>query len=303
MLIGAIDIGGTSIKSALINENGELTEQKNVRTDAARGGEHVMDKVLSVSDGWPAHLKLDGIAISSAGQVDPGRGEIVFATESIPGYTGMNVSERIMEHVKLPVTIENDVNCTALGERWLGAAKGIDDFLTITLGTGIGGALFLNGSLYRGTNFSGGEVGHMVLYPGGKPCTCSQVGCYEQYASSAALASIVNHEFGEMDLPLFFDLVRSRNKKAEVLFLKWIDDLTTGLGSLIHILNPSAVVIGGGITAQGNLLQDAVQLSLKSKLMPNQNNLSVMLAEKGNDANLLGAVAHFLNTFPSNKHK
>lgn len=296
MYIGAIDIGGTSIKTAISDEYGQLTNAKAYPTEAEKGGAHLMNKILMICEEMHAAESLSGFAISSAGQVDAETGTIIYANDTIPGYSGMNVCEQITEKFRIPATMDNDVNCTALGEQWLGAAKNVSDFLTVTLGTGIGGALFINGFLYRGFNFSGGEIGHMTLYPGGKPCTCNLTGCYERYASSAALAVAVHQKFGELELPAFFEMIRSGSVEANIVFEKWVDDLTTGLASLVTILNPSMVVIGGGISAQGSLLLEAIQTSLASKLMPNHKScLTVILAEKGNDANLLGAVRHFLN--------
>ncbi|MGN7409008.1 ROK family protein [Sporosarcina sp. SAFN-010] len=299
MYIGAIDIGGTSIKTAISDEYGKLTNPKAYPTEAKKGGSHLMEKILMICEEMQALQNLSGIAISSAGQVDTENGTIIYATDTIPGYSGMNVCERVTAKFNVPATMDNDVNCTALGEQWVGAARNVSDFLTVTLGTGIGGALFINGSLYRGATFSGGEIGHMILHPGGNPCTCTQAGCYERYASSAALAVAVQQQFGELELPAFFEMIRLGNAEANVVFEKWIDDLTTGLASLVLILNPSVVVIGGGISAQGELLREAIQTSLETKLMPNhKKELSVVLAERGNDANLLGAVRHFLNNNP-----
>lgn len=303
MYIGAIDIGGTSIKTAILDEYGTLTNAKSYPTEASKGGSHLMNTILMICKEMQASEVLSGIAISSAGQVDTEQGFIIYATDTIPGYSGMNVCEQVTAEFGIPATMDNDVNCTALGEQWLGAARNINDFLTVTLGTGIGGALFINGSLYRGATFSGGEIGHMTLHPGGKPCTCLQAGCYERYASSTALSLLVNEKFGEMELPAFFELIREGNDSASIIFEKWVDELTTGLASLILILNPSAVVIGGGISAQGALLQEAIQTSLETKLMPNhKKGLSILLAEKANDANLLGAVRHFLNHNPLHNH-
>ncbi|MGG0642610.1 ROK family protein [Sporosarcina gallistercoris] len=269
MYIGAIDIGGTSIKTAISNEYGELKNPKAYPTEADKGGSHLMGKILMICEEMQVQENLDGIAISSAGQVDADTGTIIYATDTIPGYSGMNVCEQVSTKFNVPATMDNDVNCTALGEQWVGAARNVNDFLTVTLGTGIGGALFINGSLYRGTTFSGGEIGHMILHPGGKPCTCMQAGCYERYASSAALSATVQQQLGDMELPVFFERIRSGNAEAIVLFERWIDDLTTGLASLVLILNPSVVVIGGGISAQGELLKEAIQTSLETKLMPN----------------------------------
>ncbi len=299
MNIGAIDIGGTTIKTAIATEHGELRTLLSYPTEAMSGGDHVVSTVLSICKDMQLKEDIQGIAISTAGQVDAEQGTILFATDNIPGYTGMEVKKIVSSALQLPVAVENDVNCTALGEQWQGAARGIDDFLTLALGTGIGGALFLNGELYRGATSSGGELGHMILYPKGKLCTCGQNGCYEQYASSAALVRKAEQQFGTLSLPDFFVKVRQGDAAAADVFEEWIDDLTTGLGSLIQVLNPAAVVIGGGISAQGRFLKEAIRPALDSKLMPNhKEGLQILLAEKGNDANLLGAVRHFLNRYP-----
>lgn len=299
MYIGAIDIGGTSIKTAISDEYGTLTNSKAYPTEAEKGGSHLMEKILMICEEMQSLQNLDGVAISTAGQVDTDNGSIIYATDTIRGYTGMNVCEQVSSKFNIPATMDNDVNCTAIGEQWVGAARNVKDFLTVTLGTGIGGALFIDGSLYRGAAFSAGEIGHMTLHPGGRTCTCMQEGCYERYASSAALAGAVREQFGEVELPDFFEMIRSGNDEASAVFEKWVEDLTTGLASLILVLNPSTVVIGGGISAQGALLLEAIRASLDSKLMPNhKKGLSVVLAERGNDANLLGAVRHFLNNNP-----
>lgn len=299
MYIGAIDIGGTSIKTAISDEFGNLHKKTAFPTEASKGGPHLMDKILTICEDMQTFEQLEGFAISTAGQVDTERGSILYATDTIPGYTGIQVCDLITSRTQLPAAIDNDVNCTALGEQWLGAARGVNDFLTVTLGTGIGGALFLNGSLYRGAAFSGGEIGHMTLYPEGVPCTCLQAGCYERYASSAALHRLVQQQFEHLELPAFFELVQDGDMKAKEIFATWINDLTTGLASLVLILNPKAVIIGGGISAQGDFLRDAIQASLEPKLMPNhKKGLTIAMAERGNDANLLGAVKHFFNHYP-----
>ena len=295
MYIGAIDIGGTMIKTAISDEYGNLSYEKAIPTEAAKGGPLLMEKILRICEDMMQVEKIHGFSISTAGQVDTESGSIIYATDTIPGYTGIRVCEQITDRTGLPASIDNDVNCTAIGEQWVGAAQGFTTFLTVTLGTGIGGALFLNGSLYRGAAFSGGEIGHMILYPGGELCTCLQEGCYERYASSAALDRLVQQQFDMLELPAFFELVRTQNVKANAIYDKWMNDLTTGLASLVLILNPEAVIIGGGISAQGEFLRSAIQASLEPKLMPNhRKNLKIAMAEKGNRANLLGAVKHFL---------
>ncbi|MCM3090947.1 MULTISPECIES: ROK family protein [unclassified Cytobacillus] len=297
MQLGVIDIGGTSIKYGIASDAGELFSLDSIPAEAYKGGPLIVEKVKMICDMLLKQARVEGIAISSAGQIDNQNGTVVHATDNIPGYTGTGLAEVISKHTGLPVTVENDVNCTALGEYWQGAAKDMDDFLCVTIGTGIGGALFLNGKLYTGANFSAGEIGHINLYPNGKPCTCGNNGCYERYASSSALSELVEERMG-VNLPLekFFELAREGSKEANNLFVQWADDVATGIQSLVHIFNPELVLIGGGISAQGDFLLEEIQSSLAKKVMQNHwKSLRMRIAAHENKANLLGAAKHFLD--------
>ncbi|TFJ92482.1 ROK family protein [Lentibacillus salicampi] len=297
MLIAAFDIGGTSIKYGVVNEAGNVLMDNSFPSEAHFGGETIMQNVIAKSRELQNEWNLDGIAISSAGQIDNQAGVVVHATDNIPGYTGVRIKKTVQEATGLHVTVENDVNCTALGEYWKGAAKGADDFLCVTIGTGIGGAIFTNGQLLTGSRFSAGEIGHINLYPGGKACTCGDSGCLEQYASSSALQEMIFATLGyKMELKGFFDRLRAGDQELITLYDRWIDNLTTGLKSIVHILNPELIVIGGGISAQGDFLLTPIKESLSTKIMPNHAaSLDIRIAQHGNKANLLGAAKHFIN--------
>jgi glucokinase len=295
MLLGVFDIGGTSIKYGIVNAEGKILYDAATPTEAHLGGEAVIQKVVSISKELKQEWSIDGISISTAGQIDNVNGIVVHATDNIPNYTGLNIVEIVQTQTQLPVKVENDVNCTAIGEYWKGSAKHVEDFLCVTIGTGIGGALFLNGKLYTGQGFSAGEVGHITLYPNGRHCTCGSSGCYERYASSRALEDLLSNEFGEtLHLIDFFRLVKSGDVKALACFEKWLDDLTTGLKTMIHFLNPKLIVIGGGISVQGDFLLNSIKDSVYPKIMPNHaKNLEIKMAVNGNKANLLGAAKNF----------
>ena len=296
MQLGVIDIGGTFIKYAVTDEEGTFLFHDSVPTDADSGANSLVAKILGLCDRIMNEFEVGGIAISSAGQIDSRQGVVVFATDNLPGYTGTRLAELVSDHTGLPVTVENDVNCTALGESWKGAARGIDNFLCVTIGTGIGGALFLNGQLYTGAGFSAGEIGHLVLHPHGRECTCGSRGCYEQYASSLALHQLAVEAFGdEMTVKALFERVKSGDRKAIGIFELWVDNLTTGLQSLVHLFNPELIVVGGGISAQGEFLRQAIDRSLEQKIMPNHRKwLQIKMAEHDNKSNLLGAAKSFL---------
>ncbi|CQR47366.1 Beta-glucoside kinase [Paraliobacillus sp. PM-2] len=296
MLIAVFDIGGTSIKYGVSDDNGNFLFQDSYPTKASQGGKAIIDKLIATNLELKDNWEIEGITISSAGQIDNKNGVVVYATDNIPGYTGMEISKNIGSATGLPVKVENDVNCTALGEYWKGAAKNVENFICVTIGTGIGGAIFINGQLFTGSRFSAGEIGHINLYPNGKACTCGNRGCFERYASSLALEEMVNDAFHEKkDLKLFFDNVRNGDEVAKQVLEKWVDQLTTGLQSLVHMFNPEMIVIGGGISAQGDFLLSYIRDSLFKKIMPNhQRNLSIKMAEYENKANLLGAIKHFI---------
>lgn len=295
MLLGVFDIGGTSIKYGVINSDGHILFDIAIPTQAYLGGKAVIQTIVSIAKELKENWHIQGISISSAGQIDSVSGVVTYASDNIPYYSGLRVKELIEAQTDLPVKVENDVNCTAIGENWFGAADGVEDFVCITIGTGIGGAIFLNGKLYTGQSYSAGEVGHITLYPNGRNCTCGGSGCFEQYASAKALEeAIFNHFDEKITLPDFFTLVKSGNDKALVCFNQWLDDLTTGLKTLTHLLNPRLIILGGGISSQGDFLLNSIKKSLYPKLMPiHAKNLTIEMAKNGNKANLLGAAKNF----------
>ena len=189
MRILAFDIGGTFIKYALCNDNFELTEKNKIPTNAKQGGQVIIQRIIDIIESYE---NIDRVAISTAGQVDSEHGVVVYSTDNIPYYTGMMVKSLIENKTGIPTFVENDVNAAALGEAHFGAAKGESDFICLTLGTGVGGAIFLNNKLYKGSASAAGEIGHMVIHAGGRQCTCGGEGCFECYASANALIKAVN---------------------------------------------------------------------------------------------------------------
>lgn len=294
MLIAVFDIGGTSIKYGVVDEQGEILFSSSLHTHAHLGGLQVVRNVITTAKELQIDWPIVGVSVSTAGQVDD-QGRVIYASDNIPSYTGLHVQEMIAEHLNLPVVVENDANCAAIGEHWKGAAQGIDNFICITLGTGIGGAISLNGKVYTGSAYSAGEIGHMNLYPNGKPCSCGMNGCYEQYASSRALQMLVADRLNEpLSLTEFFQRVHAKDAQSLQVYERWLDDLTIGLKSMIHFLDPQLVVIGGGISEQGDRFLEAIKDALYPKLMMSHaRNVQIKLAEQGNRAQLLGAAQNF----------
>lgn len=297
MIAVAFDIGGTNIKYGVLNEQGDILYKSKTATKASEGGAAIIVQVKELARHLQKDYELNGIAISTAGQIDKRIGKVIHATESLPGYTGLNIKKELEKSFDLPVVVDNDVNCAALGEYWQGAAQGVDHFLCMTLGTGIGGSIIVNGQVYNGASYSAGEFGHMTLYPGGEPCLCGDNGCYEQYASSSALKRRTQEYFKQnISLQELFNQARRGEKTAELIIDQWVDDVALGIKSLVHIFNPPLIVIGGGVSEQGNYLLEKLQSSVETRIMISfQHSLELKLAQNGNDANLQGAVYQLRN--------
>lgn len=283
MKILAFDIGGTEIKYAFCDEKFNLTDKKSIPTNAHEGGKRIIERIVEIIKSCDG---IDRIGISTAGQVNSLKGEIIFATDSIPGYTGTKIKEIIEAETGIPTAVENDVNSAAIGEAIFGAAKGNDSFICLTYGTGIGGAIYLDNKLFTGASFSAGEFGHMVIHAGGKNCTCGGKGCYEAYASAGALVRNVEEKTGRKmngrEIFESFDDPEIRN-----IIDDWIDDIVVGLKSLIYIFNPSLIVAGGGIMNEEYITAE-INKRLENELMASYRNVRIVKALMGNDANKLG---------------
>ncbi len=284
MRILAFDIGGTEIKYAFCDESFNLTDNKSIPTNAHEGGKRIIERVVEIIKSFD---NVDRIGISTAGQVNSETGSIIYATDSIPGYTGTKIKETIEAETGIPTAVENDVNSAAIGEAIFGAAKGYSNFICLTYGTGIGGAIYLNNRLFTGSSFSAGEFGHIVTHADGKHCTCGGNGCYEAYASASALVSKVGEKTGKnlngREIFTQFD-----NPEIRSAINEWIDEIVIGLKGLIYIFNPTLIVAGGGIMNE-KYITDEINIRLQNVLMASFKNVKVVKAEMGNDANKLGA--------------
>lgn len=285
MRILALDIGGTDIKYGIINESFDILEAHKTPTNAHLGGAHIIDTIIDISKNY---TNIDKIAISTAGQVDSHSGVIVYATDTIPNYTGTRLKEAVEKETGILTVVENDVNSAAYGEAHFGAGKGYDSFICLTYGTGIGGAIFLNGDVFKGSGFSAGEMGHIITHAGGKACTCGGNGCYEQYASTSALLRAVN-EISPTPLNSFeiFSKMNS-DEKIKSAVDSWIDEIIIGLISIIYTFNPPLIILGGGIMNEEYII-NSINERLPSRLMESFRNVKIKRASLGNKASMLGA--------------
>ncbi len=288
--IAVLDIGGTSIKSGIF-KNGCLSEVKETDTFASFGGNYVMNRAKEI---LKSYGDFDGIGISTAGQVDFANGKIRYANKNIPGYTGMPIKEILETEFHVPVVVENDVNAAAIGEAHYGAGIGFHDFICLTYGTGVGGAIVLNGDIYRGSTFSAGEMGATIIHPEDRDARKDMYsGCYEKYASTSALvhkvSSIDNSITNGRDI---FKALGRLEIKAAVD--EWIQEISFGLISFIHILNPSCVILGGGVMEQEYIL-DHVKENVMNNIMESYRNVLITKTALGNKAGMFGAASLLLS--------
>lgn len=288
MKILTFDIGGTDIKYALCDENFVISNKQKMPTDAQKGGKALIEKVISIIEEFD---DIDRIGISTAGQVDSTVGTVVYSTGNIPDYTGTEVKKIIESRTGIPTFVENDVNAFALGEARFGAGKDKSDFICLTYGTGIGGAIYLNNQLYKGAGSSAGEFGHLIINSKGKNCTCGGHGCYECYASAKALVQKVS-ECNTTELN-GIEIFREENfSKPEIRTAvdEWIDEIVTGLINIVYIFNPSLIILGGGIMNEPYII-DAIDRKIYNQLMENFRGVKIVQSELGSNSALLGVAS------------
>ena len=281
----ALDLGGTAVKAAVLDGENRLLWQAERPSHGREGGSALLAAAFAAAQACP--LPYAAIGVSTTGQVDGARGVIVYANDNVPRYTGMAVGALMAERFRVPVAVENDVNAAALGEARLGAGQGERDFLCLTYGTGIGGALILNGRVYGGARGVAGEVGHLVTHPGGRPCPCGHRGCYEQYASATALVREAARVDGRIaDGRAVF--ARLDDPAIRAVADAWLDEVLLGLTGLIHTLNPALMVLGGGVMEQPWVLA-RLRALLPERVMGSFLPVRLEAARLGNLAGVYGA--------------
>ena len=283
MRIVVMDIGGTAIKTGIWN-GVTLSEQKEWDTNAKQGGPYLIERVKKILHNYGT---FDAIGISTAGQVNTTNGSIHYANDNIPGYTGMQVKQILEQEFHVPVGIENDVNAAALGELHFGAGQGLQSFLCITYGTGVGGAIIIDRKVYPGATYSGGGFGGILIHPEQMQANVEFSGCYEKCASATALvkkaievdASLTNGRkiFEAFDRP-----------EVKAIIDAWIDEIVYGLITLIHIFNPSDILLGGGILAQPYVSSEVTK-RVNEKVSPGFLGTNIRQTALGNQAGMMGA--------------
>lgn len=294
-----IDIGGTNIKAGVVTLEGELIFDLTIPTQSKNGKDALLNSIEETAknclqEAVRRNFHVYALGIGTAGFINL-QGEIGSATANLPDWKGTPLRAELEKRIGISVFVDNDVNMLALGELWQGAGKDLDHFLCVSLGTGIGGCLILDGLPYRGRSGFAGAYGHQVIHMKGVPCTCGSAGCWEQYASVTALkrqAAEAQEKAWAEHPRLIFDEMRSGNKKAQDLVLQYAEYIAVGLSNLIHHFNPPAVIIGGAVTEQGDILFEPIRTYIQKFTMDgfaNHPEVPILPAMLGNRAGIIGA--------------
>ena len=283
----AFDVGGTWVKYGIVDAHGRLLFSDQLATQGESDGRALLARLLAVAGPLVARHAPAGIAFSTLGIIDAAEGRLVGAVEAISGYFGQSPKESFERAFGIPVVVENDGNCVALAEGWTGAAAGVRHYLALTLGTGIGGGIVIDGKLYRGAHGAAGEWGYMLV--DGK--------VWEDHASPRGLAAAAEaaRPGCGFDAEAVFAARDLGDAEMAALVARWFALLATGLANLLFAFNPSRVVIGGGITARGPDFLQELQAEMRKRLRPEFHRMcEIALASAGNQAGLLGAARLWL---------
>jgi glucokinase-like ROK family protein len=290
--IAAADVGGTTIKLGIVSPSGALVESEMVGA-AVGDGEKTAGLIASFVGSAKKKYKIDGIGVACAGAIDKAEG-IITAADNLRIYN-FPIAKALTLATGLPARLENDANCALNAELLFGSAAGMDNVLLVTLGTGIGGAMYLDGKQRTGSRGFGAEFGHMILRAGGLNCSCGLNGCWELYAGASALVRRASVLFPDMrSARQVIERAKSDANVAKV-WEEYLEDLALGLQSLMSIFDPEAIIIGGGLSNAGAFLLDGVKRHMaQSEFVKSYyGGVEVKLAECGNNAGMLGAAALF----------
>ncbi len=297
-----IDIGGTNLVAAVLDPQGAMPAKFSTPTLAAEGGEVVIQRIIALARQTMQAYPVRAIGVGSAGQINPQTGTCTFANENLPGWTGMPIRARLEEALGLPVTVDNDANAAALGEFRFGAGQGARHMICLTVGTGIGGGIIVDGKLLHGARGSAGEVGHIIVEAGGAHCPCGMQGCLEAYASATAIVRRTRealaashpvtalHRMEPLTAKAIFKAAEDGDALAEAIVERTAKYLAVGLAGMINLTDPDLVLLGGGVSLAGEPFLKRIDRYLQSWAMT-RGRARLALCALGDDAGVIGAGA------------
>ena len=295
-----VDLGGTNIKAGAVSEHGKISKAIQIASEADQGPSHVIQRIVQAVEEIAETKTIGGVGIGVPGQIDVRAGLCHFAP-NLQGWKEVSITPAIQDKLGCPVILDNDANVAAVGEFAYGAGKGSRHMLMVTLGTGVGGGLILNGEIFRGARDLAGEFGHITVDMNGFTCSCGRKGCIEEYASIRGIVRMVREKLdagAESSLrqvenltprEIYHDAVNGDSLAIEA-FRCAGDYLGIALADVANLLNLERIVVGGGIANAGNFILDAAKARIQNEALPVvAHSIEIVRAELGNSAGLVGA--------------
>ncbi len=305
-----IDLGGTNIVASVVDNDYNILSTAKRKTNCPRPAEEIVDDIAAVAleaieKAGISVEEIEAAGVGSPGAIDPVNGIVCYSNNI--GFTDLPLADMLKTRTGIDFYIENDANAAAYGEFLAGAGKGTKDFIMITLGTGVGGGVIVNGKIYSGCNGAGAELGHTVIAMDGEVCTCGRLGCWEAYASATALIrqtkqamvrypetlmwKLVNGDINAVSGRTAFDAMREGDAAAKMVVDKYVYYVAVGIANNINIFQPEVICIGGGISKEGdNLIKPIAEFVAGenyARLIPKK--AQIKTATLGNDAGIIGA--------------
>ncbi|MDE6847106.1 MAG: ROK family protein [Lachnospiraceae bacterium] len=311
-VIVGIDLGGTSIKIGIVNMTYEIIAQTSISTNAVRPYEEVIEDMgktavkLLAENGYDLGQCL-GVGVGSPGTVDSENGMVLYSNNIC--WDHVPLADELSKYLPVPIYLNNDANCAALGEVVKGAAKGCQNAAFLTLGTGVGGGIIINGKIFEGGYPGGVELGHITNGSEGRKCTCGRYDCLETYASATALINdaksmaaqhpeselweLCGHSLDNMNAKVPFDAAQAGDACGKILIENYLRHLADGIIDIANIFRPDVIVLGGGVCAQGANLTDPLNSYLEENCFGGSVSYipRVVTAQNGNDAGIIGAAS------------
>jgi glucokinase len=301
-----IDIGGTIIKGALFNSEGQLLETSSIGTQESQGKEKILGNLLSLVNSLQKKAKkVSAIGIGVAGILDAEK-EVLLQSPNLKNLENAHIKNFLTEALRIPVYLENDANAAALGEKWAGAGKNIENFLCITLGTGIGGGLILRNELWSGENGKAGEFGHMIVAHRGVSCACGKNGCLEAYSSGEAISRMARKtlqsgvcsslknlsggDFNNIDAEMVYHAARNGDTVAIEIYKQAAAYLAVGIANVNNLLDIHYVILGGGVSKAFDVFAPFLLEEIKKQVfIISRERIVVVPSALGSAAGIYGA--------------
>ena len=308
-----LDLGGTQVKGVITDKSGKIYAENSVNTEAYKGGDAVCENMaklarILVQQAGITMAEVCGLGVGAPGSVDSEAGVVIYANNL--DFNNYPLAERLKSKLGVQnVRITNDANAAALGEAAFGIGKDYKNVVLITLGTGVGGGIIIDGKIFEGNRSAGAEIGHMILASGGLPCSCGARGCFEAYSSATALIrdtklamqknpdsllwKVAGGKLDNVNGKTVWDAAEMGDKSAKKVVRRYIKYLGDGITSIANVFRPEAIMLGGGICKQGDNLVKPLQKRLDKQIYGGDSGprVPILIASLGNTAGSLGAAA------------